>query len=139
MISWFGYIHRHHTQVFTENLAQWRMDGLAVEEKGIGAVAGRLVHVDQALDEGVHVVGGDAVLGHDLGGQGVVLNLLALLENVGAGMTDRRGAAPDKLGAGGLEAGDEDVEVFLVLLGSGGADAPACRGITRKAFTPGRR
>ena len=44
-----------------------RMDGFAVEEERVGTMACWLVHVDQALDEGVHVVGGDAVFGHDLG------------------------------------------------------------------------
>ena len=99
------------------------MDGFAIEKERVGAMAGRFVHVDEALDEGVHVVGGDTMLGHDLGGDGVVADFSALLEHVGAGMANRRGAAPDQLGAGGLEAGDESVEILFVLLGRGGPNA----------------
>jgi hypothetical protein len=42
------------------------MDGFKVEEKGVGAMVGGLVHVDEALDEGMHVIGGNTVLRHEV-------------------------------------------------------------------------
>ena len=64
------------------------MDGFTVEEKRVGG----LVHIDEGLNEGIHIIGGNTVLGHNLGSQGIVIDLGALGEDVGSGMADGRGA-----------------------------------------------
>ena len=104
------------------------MEGLAVEEERVGSVACRLVHVDQALDEGIHVVGADAVSVHDLPRNGVVCDLRAFGEDVGTGMPDGCGAGPNELGFGCLEAADERGEVLFVLAGRGSKDAAGVPG-----------
>ena len=62
-------------------------------------MAGRLIHVDQALDEDIHVVGRDSMLCHDLCGNGVILNLRSLGEDVGGRVANGGDATPDKLGS----------------------------------------
>ena len=105
-----------------------RMDGFAVEEERVGAMTCGLIHVDDVLYEGMHVIDGDGMLAHDLSRDGVIFDLCAFGEDVGTGMPDGCGAGPNKLGFSCLEAGDKRVEVLLVLLRGGCADAAGMLG-----------
>ena len=104
------------------------MERLSVEEKGVCAMACRLVHVDQALYESVHVIDGDGMLAHDLSRNGVVFDRRAFGEDVGTGMPDGCGAGPNKLGFSCLEAGDKCVEVLFVLARRGCTDTTGMNG-----------
>ena len=105
------------------------VDGFAVEEERVSAVTGGLVHVDQVTDMGVHVVDRNVVGGHDLGGDGVVFKFGSLLEEVGARGSNRRGARPDQLGVGGLQALDQFVETRRFQLSGGPGIASSDAGV----------
>ena len=100
-------------QYFTKR----RMNGFAVKEERISAMAGGLIHVDQAPDEDIHVVGRDSTSCHNLSGYGVILDLGSLGEDVGGRVPDGGGTCPDKLGTRRLETGNERMKIFLILPG----------------------
>ena len=92
-----------------------RMDRLAVEEERVCTMASGLIHVDDVLYEGMHVIDGDGMLAHDLSRNGVIFDLRAFGEDVGTGMPDGCGAGPNKLGSSCLEAGDKGGQGLFVL------------------------
>ena len=100
-----------------------RMNGFAVKEERISAMAGGLIHVDQALDEDIHVVGRDSMSCHNLSRNGVILDLGSLGEDVGGRVPDGGGSCPDKLGTRCLEAGNERMKIFFILSGIRSTDA----------------
>lgn len=72
----------------------------------------------EGFGNGVEVVDGDIVLGHDFGCDLVVFDVVA---DVAAGFTfgHHGGMSPDQSGVGGLEFFDELGEVFSVVVGRG--------------------
>ena len=109
--------------MFVHNFTNGRMDGLAIKEERVSSMTRRLIHVDQAPDKDVHVVGRNSMSCHYLSSNGVILDLGSLGEDVGGRMPDGGSTCPDKLGPRRLEAGNERMKIFFILSGIRSTDA----------------